>query len=68
MEKMDRSFLYGTEISALHASTDFKIRKPIKYGNLNITRTYSASECCDDLQRILTAAIEEKMGLAKEKL
>ena len=49
MDKKGRTFLYGTEIAALHASTEFKIRKPIKYGNLNVTSTYTALQCCDDL-------------------
>ena len=57
MERKRRSFLYGTEIAALHATTEFKIRKPIKFSNLNVSSTYSALECCDDLQRILQAAV-----------
>ena len=64
---MGRNYVYGTEISALHASTDFTLRKPIKYSNLNITQNYSASQCCEDIERILTSAINEKMGLATEK-
>ena len=67
MERKGRNFLYGTEIAALHASTEFKIRKPVIYGNLNVTSTYSALECCDDLQRILQAAVQEKMGLTADK-
>ena len=37
------------------------------YSNLNVTTNYTASMCCDDLQRILEAAIKEKMGLHADK-
>ena len=53
MDKKGRNFMYGAEIAALHASTEFDIRKPIKYSNLNVSATYSANQCTEDLQRIL---------------
>ena len=68
MQNKNRSYLYGNEVSALHASTEFIIRRPIKYSNLNASSTYSATMCTEDLQRILEAAIEEKMGLTADKL
>ena len=60
---MERNYLYGTEVSALHASSEFLIRKPIKHSNLNVSATYSASQCVEDLQRILEAAMNDKISL-----
>ena len=64
---MERNYLYGTEVAALHASSEFIIRRPIRHANLNVSDQYSASQCCEDLQRILEGAIKEKMGLMPEK-
>ena len=36
MERKGRNYLYGTEVAAIHASANFTIRKPVKYGNLNV--------------------------------
>ena len=60
---MNRNYLYGNEVFALHAFSEFLIRKPIKYSNLTVSATYSASQCIEDLQRILEGAINEKMSL-----
>ena len=68
MEKAGRTYLYGTEVSAIHASSEFAIRRPIKYGNLAITNAYNALACTEDLQRILEGAITDKMGLKIDKL
>mmetsp|Transcript_34750 Transcript_34750/g.45720 ORF Transcript_34750/g.45720 Transcript_34750/m.45720 type:complete len:118 (+) Transcript_34750:638-991(+) len=68
MGRKNRSFLYGTEVAALHASTEFTIRKPVRYSNLNASSSYTASMCIEDIQRILEASINDKMGLAADKL
>ena len=69
MERKGRSFLYGTEVAAIHASCNFIVRKPIQYGNLNVKGgSYTASMCAEDIQRILEAAFFEKMGLEADKL
>ena len=53
MDRRKRKYLYGTEVSALHANSQFVIRRPIRYGNLNITDTYTGVLACQDLQNIL---------------
>ena len=64
LQREGRNFLYGTEVSALHASSSFVTHYPVRYGNLNVTDTYTGVECCEDLQKILTTAIKDTMHLA----
>ena len=50
-------------MSALHATSSFNIRHPVRYGNLSITDTYTGVECCQDLMNILQGSIKEQMRL-----
>ena len=69
MERKGRNYLYGTEVASIHASANFTIRRPIRYGNLNVKgASYSTSMAAEDVQRILEAAFLEKLGLAADKL
>ena len=54
-----RNFMFGTEVSSLHASSSFVTHYPVRYGNLNVTDTYTGVQCCEDLERILTTSIKD---------
>jgi hypothetical protein len=50
MKDEGRNFLFGNEVFALHASSGFKLRRPMKHGDLNISvGHYTAGEVCQDL-------------------
>lgn len=56
LREKGRNFLYGSEVSAIHASCNMSVRYPIANGDLNISPEYTASQCCQDLQNILEAS------------
>lgn len=45
MREQGRNYLYGSEVSAIHASCNLKVRRPIANGDLNISPSYTAAEC-----------------------
>lgn len=45
----DRPVLIGVDAMNLHRDEHYLIRQPIKYGNLNVSPTYSMQSCLDDL-------------------
>jgi len=55
-------------VSAIHASCNMIVRKPIANGDLNINGDYTAVMCCQDLQNILEASFAQFMNLKADKV
>lgn len=45
----ERPLFIGNECNALHHSEEYVVRRPIKYGDLNVLENYSAHDCIEDL-------------------
>ena len=56
----------GQDALNMHRNEEFTIRRPMRYGNLNVTPTYSMKCCLDDLSDIVHGAIEKELKLPKE--
>ena len=46
MKDRNRNYLFGSEVSAIQASCNMTVRRPITNGDLNISPDYTASQCC----------------------
>ena len=55
--------LTGAEVIALHGSSNYKVRQPVKFGNLAISSTYSKTEVMQDIEIILQQALEKFVKL-----
>lgn len=59
----DRIVLTGNDALNLHYKEDYILRRPIKYGHLNVSETYTIQQCASDLELIISRAIEQQMKL-----
>ena len=55
--------LTGTEVLAIHGSSNYKVRRPIRFGNLAISSQYPKTEVLQDLEVIFTQALEKFVKL-----
>lgn len=57
--------LVGAEVFAIHASSAYITRRPIKNGNLAINKRYSQTSCVSDLQTVIEHSLEKFLRLHK---
>lgn len=55
--------LTGTEVLAIHGSSNYRVRCPIRFGNLAISSNYPKTEVLQDLEIIFTQALEKFVRL-----
>lgn len=53
-----RDFYLGEEVYFLEGRKDYKIREPLQFGLLNISKNYSEQEVLNDLELLVKRAIE----------
>jgi len=62
------SYIVGQGALDLEASENYKLCYPVRYGHLNTKPGVSATQCCDDLEKILEYAFETYMRLPKKNV
>jgi actin-related protein 8 len=69
-ESQERCFLIGHEALNLHHSEPYKVRFPMRFGQLNVSKrdNYDLHSCIDDLRRIIEKSIETYMHLPIKNL
>ena len=65
-ETSERPVLVGEDALNLHRNEEYIIRRPIRYGQLNVSQKYPLPQCVNDLSQIILTSIEENIKLPQK--
>ena len=60
-----RGVITGAQVYALHGDSKYKVRRPIEFGNLAVSRHYTKTEVVQDLTLILVQALRENIKMER---